>query len=210
LITLPGFYDDVLPMDDEERLLLAKIPRDEELTLALSGAPELWGDERYTLVERTGARPSLDVLMIQGGARKSAIPASVSANISLRLVPNQNPQKAFEQLHRYIEENAPSTVTWKLTEEAGSQPTLADRHSRWNEAMSRALIAVWQKEPLYDRLGGSIPAVSMLNDLLNIESVLIGVYRPGDNLHAPNEKLHLPTWEKMIETIIYFLEFAGE
>jgi di/tripeptidase len=57
---------------------------------------------------------------------------------------------------------------------------------------------------LYDRVGGSIPAVSMLRDQLGIDSVLIGVYRPGDNLHAPNEKLHLPTWERTIETIIRF------
>jgi len=204
-VTLPGFYDDVEPLDDEERAILAEIPRDETMTLSLSGAPALWGDDAYTPVERTGARPALDVLMIKGGAQKSAIPATAQASISMRLVPNQSPQKAFDQLLTYIEANAPSTVTWELSQYGGAEPSLVDRYSPWNEAMSRALESAWGKRPLYDRIGGSIPAVSMLKDDLGIDSVLIGVYRPGDNLHAPNEKLHLPTWEKMIETIIHFL-----
>ena len=91
VITLPGFYDDVRPIDPEEKALLAKIPRDETLTKALSGVPELWGERSYTPVERTGVRPALDVLMIQGGAEKTAIPASVTAHISMRLVPDQDP-----------------------------------------------------------------------------------------------------------------------
>jgi acetylornithine deacetylase/succinyl-diaminopimelate desuccinylase-like protein len=143
--------------------------------------------------------------MIKGGAQKSAIPATAQASISMRLVPNQSPQKAFDQLLAYIEVNAPPTVTWELSQHGGAEPSLVDRHSPWNEAMSRALESAWGKRPLYDRIGGSIPAVSMLKDDLGIDSVVIGVYRPGDNLHAPNEKLHLPTWERMIETIIHFL-----
>jgi acetylornithine deacetylase/succinyl-diaminopimelate desuccinylase-like protein len=204
-VTLPGFYDDVLPLDDDERAVLAELPRDEEFTKMIAGVPELWGEPEYTPVERTGARPTLDVLMIQGGAQKTAIPSAARASISMRLVPDQSPQKAFEQLHSYIEKNAPPTVTWELSQYDGAKPSIVDRNSPWLVAMSKALESTWGARPLYDRLGGSIPAVTMLYETLGIESVLIGVYRPGDNLHAPNEKLHLPTWERMIETIIRFL-----
>jgi len=204
-VTLPGFYDDVVPIDDHERAVLAEIPRDGPFTKAITGVPALWGDEAYTPVERTGARPTLDVLMIQGGAQKSAIPATAQASISMRLVPDQDPQKAYEQLRAFIELNAPPTVTWELHQYGGAKATLADRNSRWFIAMSEALESTWGMPPLNDRVGGSIPAVAMLSETLGIESVLIGVYRPGDNLHAPNEKIHIPTWERMIETIIRFL-----
>ena len=208
-ITLPGFYDDVVSLDDEERSLLAEIPRDDAGILALSGAPAIWGDEAFTAAERTSARPTLDVLMVQGGAQKSAIPASAMASVSMRLVPNQTSQQAFDQLRSFVEQNAPPTVTWEINLQSVAEPSLFNRNSRWIKAMSEALASAWGKRPLLDRMGGSIPAVSMLKDYLGVDSVLSGLYRPGDNLHAPNEKLHLPTWERMIDTIIHFLSNIG-
>jgi acetylornithine deacetylase/succinyl-diaminopimelate desuccinylase-like protein len=204
-VKLPGFYDNVLPIDDEERSLLALVPRDEAFTKNTTGAPALWGEPEYSPVERTGARPSLDVLMIHGGAEKSAIPTSARAIVSIRLVPDQQPRLAFDQLREFIRVNAPPTVTWDLEYRDGSEPASVDRNSFWMEAMTRALRASWDKEPLFDRVGGSIPAVMMLRNIVDIDSVLIGVYRPGDNLHGPNEKLHLPTWKRTINTIIRFL-----
>lgn len=204
-VSLPGFYQDVLPIDDDERAVLADIPRDEEFSKAITGVPALWGESAYTPVERTGARPTLDVLMIQGGAQKSAIPSTAQAIISMRLVPDQDPQRAYEQLRAYLELKAPPTVTWELSQFDGGRPSMVDRNNPWIAGMVKALESTWGKPALYDRVGGSIPAVSMLRDQLGIDSVLIGVYRPGDNLHAPNEKLHLPTWERTIETIIRFL-----
>ncbi len=209
-ITLPGFYDDVQPLDDEERARLSKIPRDETVCRDLSGVPELWGVSEFTPVERTGARPALDILMIQGGADKSAIPSTAQAIVSMRLVPDQTPQTAYAQLLAYIESNAPSTVTWELEYLDGSGTVWTDTNSRWIVAMSNALEDSWGKKPVYDRSGGSIPAVSMMRSLLGIDSVLIGVFRPGDNLHAPNEKLHLPSWERTIDTIIRFLDNLGQ
>ncbi|MGB3712982.1 MAG: M20/M25/M40 family metallo-hydrolase [Candidatus Promineifilaceae bacterium] len=203
-VTLPDFYQDVLAIDDDERADLAKIPRDEAFSLAITGVPALWGESAYTPVERTGARPTLDILMIQGGAQKSAIPATAQAIISMRLVPDQSPERAYEQLRSFVELNAPKSVTWEMSLFEGSRPSFVDRNTPWIAAMSKALESSWGTRPLYDRIGGSIPAVSMLRDQLGIDSVLIGVYRPGDNLHAPNEKLHLPTWERTIETIIRF------
>jgi acetylornithine deacetylase/succinyl-diaminopimelate desuccinylase-like protein len=128
------------------------------------------------------------------------------ADISIRTVPNQTPQAAYDQLRSYIESHAPPTVTWELKFLAGADPAWTDRNSQWILAMGKALEMSWGMKPVYDRSGGSIPAVSMLRSLLGIDSVLIGVFRPGDNLHAPNEKLHLPTWERTIETIIRFLD----
>lgn len=209
-VAIPGFYDEVLPLNKEERGRLAAIPRGEAFTRRVSGVPALWGEEAYTPVERTGARPTLDVLKIVGGAEKTAIPASAEALVSMRLVPNQDPAEIYELLRSFIAERSPPTVSWELTSFTGSHPSYFDIDSPWIEAMSRALKSAWGVEPLYDRLGGSIPAVAMLQEQLGIDSVLIGVYRPGDNLHAPNEKLHLPTWGKMIETVIhYFYNLAA-
>jgi acetylornithine deacetylase/succinyl-diaminopimelate desuccinylase-like protein len=208
-VTLPGFCDEVQPLDEEERASLSQIPRDETVYKDLSGVPELWGVGEFTPVERTGARPALDILMIQGGAEKSAIPSTAQAIVSMRLVPDQTPQTAYDQLRAYIDSNAPPTVTWKLEYLDGSDTAWTDKDSRWVVAMSNALEDSWGKNPVYDRSGGSIPAVSMMRSQLGIDSVLIGVFRPGDNLHAPNEKLHVPTWERTIDTIIRFLDNLG-
>lgn len=209
-VSLPGFYDDVRSLDMEERAMLAQIPRGEAFTKALTGVPALWGEKEFSPVERTGARPALDVLLIHVGAQKSAIPSVARATISMRLVPDQKPVIAFEQLRAFIESNVPPTASWDLEYQGGSDPARVDRDSLWVKAMGRALETTWGEGPLYDRVGGSIPAVAMMSDILGIDSVLIGVYRPGDNLHAPNEKMHLPTWNRTIETIIRFIYNLAE
>ncbi|MGD9091781.1 MAG: M20/M25/M40 family metallo-hydrolase [Anaerolineales bacterium] len=201
-ITLPGFYDKVRPLDAEERDELARLPRDDAYYLRHSGAPALWGDKNYLPVERVGVRPSLNVRLFQGGMRKNAIPVEANARIGMRLVPDQKPREAFEQLYQYIEQNVPPTVTWEVKYVVGFRPSLVDRHSTGIEALCRAFDSVWGVEPYYYRSGGGIPVVGHLQDI-GIDSVLTGFL--GDNIHGPNERIHLPTLEHGAEALIHFL-----
>jgi len=207
-ITLPGFYDRVRELTPEERAELARIPADEQYYLEKSGAPALFGEEGYTPNERTGARPSLDVNGMLSGftasGPKTIIPASAMAKISCRLVPDQRPHEVYEQMKRYLEEKAPKTVRWELIEMHGGNPSISDRDNPGVRAYASALETVWGVRPYFKREGGSIPVVATMQDLLGVESVIGGFGLPDDNFHAPNEKLHLPTWYKGIEALVHF------
>ena len=203
-INLPGFYDSVRALDAEERALLAKLPMDGQHYLRTSGAPALWGEGDYLPTERVGARPSLDILKIEGGEHKSAIPASATARVAFRLVPDQKPEVVHGQLRQFLQEHMPETVTWELDFLTGRPPVLTGRDSDAVSAMASALRATWDKEPLFYRVGGSIPAMEMCQRLLGTDSVLTGFSLPDDNLHGPNEKLHLPTWRKGMGAFVRF------
>lgn len=203
-ITLPDFYESVRSLGAAERKQLARLPMNEEHYLEQSGAPALWGEPDFTALERTGARPSLDVVQLRAGQPKSAIPASATAYISFRLVPDQKPEEVHQQFIEYLRQQAPPTISWELEFLRGHPPVLVDRNSVAAQAMSRALANAWHKEPLFHRVGGSIPAVAMFQEILGVDSVLTGFALPEDNLHGPNEKLHLPTWRKGTEALVHF------
>jgi len=208
-ITLPGFYDKVRPLDAEERADLARLPVTEAVLKSQTGAKELWGEAGYTLVERLGARPTLEVNGLLSGftgeGSKTVLPAQAMAKISCRLVPDQDPEEVHQQMLRYLEENAPKTVQYQLIKMAGGPASISDRHSPGVEAMSRAMEQVWGMRPIFRREGGSVPVVAQFQQLLGIESVNAGFGLPDDNFHSPNEKLHLPTWYRGIDTLIHFL-----
>ena len=207
-VTLPGFYDKARPISKEERAELACLPLDEAFYLKQTGAPALWGEAGYSPVERVGARPTLDVNGLLSGftapGMKTVLPASAMAKISMRLVPDQEPAEVHQQLRRYLEEKAPKDVRWELLLLQSNPPAIADRRSRGVAALSRALEMAWGKRPLFRREGGSIPVVALLQKHMGVESALTGFGLPDDNLHAPNEKLHLPTWRIGIEALIHF------
>jgi acetylornithine deacetylase/succinyl-diaminopimelate desuccinylase-like protein len=213
-ITLPGFYDQVRPISVEERAELARLPMDEAFYLAQTGAPALYGEAGYSPIERVGARPTLEVNGLLSGftgeGSKTVLPARAMAKISMRLVPDQNPEEVHQQFVRYLETHAPPTVRWEVSQMAGGPASISDRHIPGVLAMSRALEATWGKRPLFRREGGSVPVVAQMQDILGIESVLTGFGLPDDNLHAPNEKMHLPTFYRGIEAIIRFLSILGE
>jgi len=208
-VTLPGFYDAVRPLSAEERAELARLPMDEAFYLRQTGAPALWGERGFTPVERVGARPTLEVNGIVGGftgaGGKTVIPAYAAAKISMRLVPDQDPEAVLDQMRRYLEMKTPPTVRWELIPMQGGAPSVTERDSRWVEATRRALEAVWGRPPLFKREGGSIPIVAEMQRILGIESVLIGFGLPDDQVHAPNERLHLPTWRRGIEALVHLL-----
>jgi len=208
-VTLPGFYDKVRLIDDQEREELSRLPMGEAFYIQQTGAPALWGEEMYSPVERTGARPTLEVNGIYSGftgeGSKTVLPAWAMAKISTRLVPDQDPKEVYQQLVQYLESNSPDTVSFKVTNLVGSPASISDQRSVGVKAMQDAMQQVWGKKPLFKREGGSVPVVVLFMDLLKVDSVNCGFSLPDDNAHSPNEKLHLPTWTNGIDTIIHFI-----
>jgi acetylornithine deacetylase/succinyl-diaminopimelate desuccinylase-like protein len=208
-ITLPGFYDKVRPLGDEERTQLGRLPMGEDFYLEQTGVAALWGEKDYSPVERVGARPTLEINGIYSGfigeGSKTVLPAWAMAKISTRLVPDQDPEDVHQQLIRYFEENVPETVSYKIVNLVGSPASTSDRNSVGVQAMQDAMQRVWQKKPLFRREGGSVPVVVLFKDILNIDSVNCGFSLPDDNAHSPNEKIHLPTWNRGIDTLIHFI-----
>ena len=207
-VTLPGFYDKVRILSDEEKEQLSRLPMGEDFYLRQTGAPELWGEQNYTPVERVGARPTLEVNGIYSGfigeGSKTVLPAWAMAKISTRLVPDQDPEEVHQQLINYLDEKTTSGVRYKVNSLVGSPASISDRNSAGVKAMQDAMQQVWGKMPLFRREGGSVPVVVLFMDLLKVDSVNCGFSLPDDNAHSPNEKLHLPTWNKGIDTLINF------
>ncbi|OJX41439.1 MAG: hypothetical protein BGO78_01535 [Chloroflexi bacterium 44-23] len=208
IIQLDGYYDDVIELSENEKLELSRLPiRDSDL-LDQTGVRQLWGEKGFTSIERTGARPTLDVNGMLSGftgeGSKTVIPAWAMAKISMRLVPNQDPEKVHQQLRRYITENVPDTVTWDLRKFAGGRATIANTKQPGVIALAQALQSVWGTKPVFKREGGSIPVVSEMQKTIGTDSVLTGFGLPNDNIHSPNERLHLPTWKKGILALIHF------
>jgi acetylornithine deacetylase/succinyl-diaminopimelate desuccinylase-like protein len=207
-ITLPGFYDSVRPLSEEERSQLARLPMDEAYYREQTGVSQTWGEAGFSPSERIGARPTLEVNGMLSGftgkGSKTVIPAHAMAKISMRLVPDQDPKQVHQQLLDYLEANAPKSVRWELTVMAGGPASISNPKHPAAQALARAQETVWGKPPLYKREGGSVPVVADMQKILGVESVLTGFGLPDDNLHAPNEKLHLPTWYKGISALIHF------
>lgn len=213
-ITLPGYYDSVRPLSAEERAELARLPMDEGFFRQQTGAPALHGEAGYTPVEQVGGRPTLEVNGLLSGftgeGSKTVLPAKAMAKISMRLVPDQDPEQVHQQLLAYLRMNAPKTVEWEVIKMASGPASITDRHLPAVTALSKALEATWGKRPVFKREGGSVPVVSQMQRILGVESVLTGFGLPDDNLHAPNEKVHLPTYLRGIEAFIRFYANLAE
>lgn len=213
-VTLPGFYDDVISLSDQEREQLSRLPISDEDLKRQTGARALWGEKGYNSIERLGARPTLEVNGMLSGftgeGSKTIIPSSAMAKISMRTVPNQDPEKIYHQLMNFIELNIPQTVKWDLKKHAGGWASISDTSHPGVIALTKALKSEWGTEPLFKREGGSIPVVAAMQRILGKESVLTGFGLPEDKIHSPNESLHLPTWKKGILSLIHFFyNYAG-
>ena len=212
-ITLPGFYDKVRPLSDEERKELARLPVDEAFYLKATGAPAVWGEKGYTPCERTGARPTLDVNGFLSGftgeGSKTVLPSKAMAKISMRLVPDQYPKDVYHSLLKYLEANAQPGLKWDVLELAGGPASITPRDSIGVKALAAGLEKVWGVKPVFKREGGSIPVVAQMKTILGIDSVISGFALPDDNLHAPNEKLSLAPWYKGIDALVHFFNNLG-
>lgn len=208
-VTLPGFYDKVRPLDAEERGILARLPLADEDWKRLTGVPAVWGEADYTILERIGARPTLEVNGIGGGftgeGAKTVLPAKALAKISMRLVPDQEPREVAGQLRAFLETRAPATVAWELREMTHAAPALLNRHSPYMQAAARVLEETFGTPPVFKRDGGTVPVVSLVQNTLGVDTVLLGFELPDAGFHGPNEKLHVPTFFKGIEVYVRFL-----
>ena len=203
-VTLPGFYDKVRKIDEEEHAELARLPFDDAFLLKHSGAPALWGEPEFIPAERIGARPTMEVVMFTAGEPKSAIPAKASARFAFRLVLDQDPNEVHQQFRQYLELYAPPTVKWELEFRGGGPGIITNYNAPEVLAMKDALRTAFGKDPIFQRVGGGIGAVLMFKQTLGIDSVLTGFSLYDDNFHGPNEKLHLPTWKKGMAALIHF------
>jgi acetylornithine deacetylase/succinyl-diaminopimelate desuccinylase-like protein len=208
-ITLPGFYDRVIELSPEEKSHLSKLPISERTYLEQTGVPALYGEAGYTDIERVGARPTLDVNGLFSGftgkGSKTIIPAWAMAKISMRIVPDQDPAEVHHQLVQYLEMNAPKTIRWELIVMAGGPAAISNINLPATKALDKALEAAWGIKPVYKREGGSVPIVSEMQKILGVDSVLTGFGLPDDNVHSPNERLHIPTWHKGVDALVHFI-----
>ena len=208
-ITVPGFYDAVVPLSDEERTELKKTTWEKAKWQEMTGAPQPWGEADFTLSERVNARPTLEINGIVGGftgaGLKTVLPAKAMAKVSCRLVANQDPHHIFQLVHDYIMALAPPTVNISIRRVGGnSYPALIDISEPAMQAAATAYEKVWGRTPVYLREGGSLPIVADVQRELNAPVILMGFGLHTDNAHGPNEHFWIDLFRKGIDTIIHY------
>jgi acetylornithine deacetylase/succinyl-diaminopimelate desuccinylase-like protein len=214
-ILIPGFYDDIIPPSPEELKAWHSLPFDEEqYRISEVGSSTLVGEPGYSVLERTWARPSLDVHGMPGGftgaGAKTVIPAKASAKVSMRLVPGMTPATSFKQYKTYVKKIAPAGVEVEVRLIHSGDPCLVRVDNPYIQAATKALHEIWGKDTVFIRSGGSVPIVGDFDRHLGIPSVMMGFSLPDDQIHAPNEKFALKNFELGIPSVIRFLEEAGK
>ncbi len=213
-ITLPGFYDKVRQLTPAEREEIARLPGTDKEWQGLSGVPRLYGEKGFTTPERVGARPTLEVNGLVSGFTgdgiKTVLPAKAMAKISMRLVPYQDPVEVEKQLKEYMTKNAPPEITWQVKILGIAQPMIVERESAGMRAAASALKTTFGVPPVFKLEGGSVPVVSMVKAILGVDCVQMGFALPDDNFHGPNEKLHLPSYRRGIESYIRFFDAMAQ
>ena len=207
-VTIPGFYNQVVDLSDDERAELGKAPFDLDDYKRDLGINDVIGETGYSTNERTSIRPTLDVNGIWGGytgeGAKTVLPSKASAKISMRLVPNQTPNEITELFTKHFKSIAPAGVTVTVAPHHGGMPYVTPVDSVEFEAASKAFEEAWGKKPIPTRGGGSIPIMALFEKELGIKSILMGFGLDSDALHSPNESYGLFNFYKGIETIPYF------
>jgi len=214
-ILIPGFYDDVMAPSKDELKTWKQLPFDEEHYRRTEvGSSCLTGEPGFSVLERTWARPTLDVHGMPGGfigtGAKTVIPAKAAAKISMRLVPDMQPEKVFGQYKSYVESLTPACIKLNVRLIHSAEASLIRTNNPYIQAATHALKQVWKKDTVFIRSGGSIPIVGDFERHLKIPSVMMGFGLPDDNLHAPNEKLHIANFYRGIESVISFFEELGK
>lgn len=213
-IMVPGFYDEVIELTAEQRKQLNEAPYEEAKYKDEAGVHALMGEKDYTTLERTGIRPTMEVNGIKGGyigeGAKTVLPAKASAKISMRLVPNQNPEKIAELFTNYVKNLAPPSVTVEVHQHSTGMYSSTPVDSVEYKAAEKALQTSFQKEVIPAYEGGSIPIAPMFNAELGANTVFMGFGLNSDALHSPNEHYGLFNYYKGIETIPYFYQYYAE
>ncbi|MEO8607471.1 MAG: dipeptidase [Chloroflexota bacterium] len=210
-ISVPGFYDDVLALDEEEHAELEKaLPWIETEWKTVANAPQQWGEAQYNLHERIGSRPTLEINGIRGGFAaegfKTVLPQKALAKISCRLVANQTSVSIYEKLRDFVAQITPPTVRSETRLLSTGEPAIIDRHSPAMQAAIHAIERSWGKRPFFVREGGSIPVVVDIQRELGVPVVLLSFGYKGCAAHGPNEHVYLDMWYRGIQTMIYFYD----
>lgn len=208
-VAIPGFYDDVRQWSEKERADMARTGPGDRQILANARVEKSWGERGYSLYERTTLRPALTLNGVAGGYRgsggKAIIPARARAKLSFRLVPDQRPKVIERLVRQTISRITPPTVTSTVRTLAMADPALVSRDHPAVRAASFAYRKGFGSPATFIRSGGTIPVVNIFQEILGIQTVLMGFALPGDRIHAPNEKFHLPNFYRGIATCIWFL-----
>jgi acetylornithine deacetylase/succinyl-diaminopimelate desuccinylase-like protein len=212
-VNVPGFYDDVLLLDSQERETLNKHALGDDYWLELTGIPMAWGEPGYTLVERMGARPTLEINGLLSGftgpGAKTVLPAKAMAKISCRLVANQKAQRIYELLRDHIANITPPTVHSELTLLHTGEAAYTDLKAPSIQAAIAAFKHGWGGDPIFTRSGGSIPIVADFQDKLGVPVVLLG-FGVGDGAHGPDERFMVEAFHRGVKTAICFYEEIGK
>lgn len=209
-VTIPGFYDGVRELTREEKTRLERLPFDENAYLKGMGAPALCGEKGYSTLERRWVRPTLDVNGIFGGftgeGASTVIPAKMSAKVSMRLVPDQNPHRITKLFDDAVQTACPDTVKLQIITHATCPPYVAPLESPGMAAATEAIEAGFGRQPVFIREGGSLPILPMFKEVLGADSLMMGFCVPGCNAHGPNEFFALADLHNGTRTAAYLLD----
>ena len=213
-VKIPGFYDDVRPLHDEERDAFARLPFNNRQYRSDLGAPKLFGERDYTTLERVWARPTFEVNGLLSGftgdGAKTVIPAVAMAKVSMRLVPDQEPDTIAGLFEDYVRKVTPKTVVPDITRLHDGKPWMTELDNPFVQAAGRAIERGFGRAPVFNREGISIPVVSTFQEVLGLPTVLFGVGLPDENAHAPNERLDLSNFHRGIVASTYLYEEIGK
>jgi acetylornithine deacetylase/succinyl-diaminopimelate desuccinylase-like protein len=213
-ILIPSFYDRVKPPTKDELKAWQRLPfKDKDFLKNEVGSSTLIGEPEYPTLYRLWARPTVEIHGMPGGftavGAKTVIPSKASAKVSMRLVPDQNPDDILKKYEKYIKKITPKGIQVKIKVHSKGPASVVSTDSKYIKAATEAMHDVFKKDTVFIRSGGSIPIVSDFDKELRIPSVMMGMGLPDDNLHAPNEKFHIPNFYRGIESIIRFFERLG-
>jgi len=213
-VLIPGFYSKVKAPSQDELKAWKRLPFNEEHYRKTEvGSKVLTGEPGYSVLYRTWARPTMEVHGMPGGfvavGAKTVIPAKASAKVSMRLVPNQDPDDILKRYTAFVKKLTPKGIETKIKVWSKGPACVVGTDNHFVKAATEALHDTFKKDTVFIRSGGSIPVVTDFQDVLKIPSVMMGFGLPDDNLHAPNEKFHIPNFHRGIETICLFLEKLG-
>ena len=212
-IKIPGFYDDVRPLRDEERAEYARLPFSERRFREELGSPKLFGEKGFTTLERLWARPTFEVNGLCSGftedGAKTVIPAVAMAKVSMRLVPDQDPDLIGDLFEAYVRKIAPKTVDVAVTRMHTGKPWITDYDNPFVQAAGRAIERGFGRKPVFNREGVSIPVIASFQERFRLPAVLFGIGLPDENAHAPNEKLDLDNFHRGVIAAAALYEEIG-
>lgn len=199
-VAIEGFYDEVRPLEAWEREMWAKVPGlSDQDYLKVTGSPASFGEPGYSSAERVFARPTAEVNGIGGGYQgegsKTVIPSEAFVKFSFRLVPDQDPQVILQRLRAHLEKHCPPGVKLVIEDGHDGKPYACDPHSDFGKAAQRALKRTFPGEPMLIREGGSIPIVQAFREILNVDTLLLGLALSDAQIHSPNENFPIENFE---------------